>query len=341
MKFSVIVPVYNVREYISECCDSIFNQTYQNFELILVDDGSTDGSGNICDHLVQENQNRVKVLHTENCGALCARTLGVHESNGDVVVFLDGDDCIHTELLQKLFQTFKDSKCDIVLFNASKKSDFTVDDYRFPFSGNSTCFEVNKKEFYSQVVLSNVPNSVCLKAVSRRCLENIPDFSDYSYVKNGEDLLLSLYMITAADKIVYLDETLYYYRQRAGSVVHSFNLNRCNSIKTVHIEMERFIDIWNMPELHSNHYAREVKGWIETLLILFDNKENIKSSCFVENLNAMAQDSYFRDAYEAMNKKVLHPKILFLAKCLYQKQFLLLHVTNYFRNIKKKIYNFK
>lgn len=341
MKFSIVVPVYNVQKYITECCNSVLNQTYQNYELILVDDGSTDGSGTICDQLMSSEPDKIKVLHISNKGPLLARREGIRASTGDVIVSLDSDDCIQSELLNKLFRCFEENQCDMVLYNASKKADYSSKDCCFPFKCRNTCSEVSKYDYCQKMASSDVPNSLCLKAVTRECVECLPDFSDFTHVKNGDDLLLSLYMITAAEKIIYLDETLYFYRQHEKSIVHSFNPNRANSIKTVHREFERFIDLWNMPQLHPAHYTREVKGWIETLLILMANKENMDSSELSKNLKDMAEDEYFRCAYDAMDAKRLNRRYRLLAKWLYRKWFFLLRVADFLRAIKHKVKNCK
>jgi len=91
MKFSVIVPVYNVEKYLHECVDSVLNQTYPEYEIILVDDGSTDNSKSICDHYSQLDQ-RIRVFHTSNSGVSTARNIGIQKAIGEYVLFLDSDD---------------------------------------------------------------------------------------------------------------------------------------------------------------------------------------------------------------------------------------------------------
>ena len=87
---SIIVPVYNVKEYLSYCIESLLSQTYTNFEVILVDDGSTDGSELICDQYAEEYPQNIRVIHSENKGPFVARTLGIDQANGKILLFLDG-----------------------------------------------------------------------------------------------------------------------------------------------------------------------------------------------------------------------------------------------------------
>ncbi len=124
---SVIIPVYNVEKYLCECIDSVLNQTYQNFEIILVDDGSTDSSGKICD--AYANNSKVKVIHIKNSGLSVARNTGFDESRGEYVYFLDSDDYIVPEALKEMNETAQKNASDIVYFDAvsfADSDDFSV-----------------------------------------------------------------------------------------------------------------------------------------------------------------------------------------------------------------------
>lgn len=334
MKISVIVPVYNVRKYIESCCDSVFHQTYQNYELILVDDGSSDGSGALCDQIVQKLPSKSIAVHTVNQGPLLARQTGIYTATGDIITFLDADDCIRRDALEILANCFSSTGCDIALFNASNKEDYSDKAQRFPWQHGFSMKEEEKCSLYRMITHSKIPNSVCIKAAKKRCFEDFPDFTDLSYVRYGEDLLMSLYMFTAAQKIVYLDENLYFYRQHEGSAVHRFHPNRTKSIKTVHQEMERFIDLWGMPELHPAHFAREVRGWVETLRILLDNRSNMKPAQFRQELRDMATDPFFLRAYELMDPTVLSGKCKLFAKWLRNKRFFTLYMVSVIKGIK-------
>lgn len=334
MKFSVIVPVFNVQEYILECCDSVLHQLYQNYELILVDDGSTDNSGAVCDQIFARFPERCVVIHTANQGPLLARQIGLRAASGDYIVFLDADDCIREDLLETLAACFQKTGCDIVFYNASNKNDYSNKFCSFPLQHNRVLACDDKSVIYSLIVHSKIPNAMCLKAAKRRCFDHFPDFTDFSYVRNGEDLLMSLYMVTEARKIVYLDEILYFYRQREGSTVHSYSPNRALSIKTVHRELERFIDLWGMPELHPALCAREVRSWIETVLILFDNKNHMEPAVFRDILQNMSADDYFRRAYAKMDPEALSGKYRLLAKWLYHRRFWCLQIADLFRTVK-------
>jgi len=112
-KISIIVPVYKVEKYIHKCVDSILNQTFKEFELILVDDGSPDNCGNICDEYVNKDE-RVKVIHKENGGLSSARNAGIDIAKGEYIGFVDSDDYIEPDMYEILYKVSKENKCDIV-----------------------------------------------------------------------------------------------------------------------------------------------------------------------------------------------------------------------------------
>lgn len=118
-KISVIVPVYNCREYLPECIESILNQTYQQIQLVLVDDGSSDGSGEICD-LYALQDDRVQVIHQKNKGVSAARNAGMDAMTGEYLLFVDGDDTIAAETIQTSLQGFTDKAVGVVVFGITK-----------------------------------------------------------------------------------------------------------------------------------------------------------------------------------------------------------------------------
>ena len=109
-QISIVVPVYNVEQYLEKCVNSIINQTYKNLEIILVDDGATDSSGNMCDELAKSD-NRIKVYHKENGGLSDARNYGVERATGEYIGFVDSDDYIDSEMYEKLYEAIKKRGC--------------------------------------------------------------------------------------------------------------------------------------------------------------------------------------------------------------------------------------
>lgn len=324
-KISVIVPVYNVEVYLEECISSILQQTYKEFELILLDDGSTDKSGIICDRFAQKNPEKIVVIHKENRGPLPTRICGIEHASGEIVVFLDSDDCMRKDALAQLAECFQTENCDMVLYDAGLCPDFSSRQISHPLENRRFFEKETKKELYQKLITYQIPNSVCLKAIKKDCT-NLPKyFSRFVDVKHGEDLLMSACFLTNCQKIVYLNEKLYYYRNRPGSAIHSFDSKRKESIKVVHTELEKYVDDWGMPELKPLHNTRKVKGWVDTLLLLMQNRNSMKPKEFRRNLQSMAEDSYFREAYADMDRSRLNQRYSILAFCLIKKQYLLLY----------------
>lgn len=110
---SVIIPVYNVEPYLRKCLDSVVNQTYKELEIFIIDDGSTDGSGAICDEYVKADK-RIRVFHTENRGLSCARNLGLDEVKGEWIGFVDSDDWIEPDMYEVLLTRAKETGADVV-----------------------------------------------------------------------------------------------------------------------------------------------------------------------------------------------------------------------------------
>ena len=147
---SIIVPVYNVEQYLEKCVCSIINQTYKNLEIILVDDGATDSSGNMCDELAKSD-NRIKVYHKENGGLSDARNYGVERATGEYIGFVDSDDYIDSEMYEKLYEAIKKEDVDVAECN-----------FRFIYSNRITNYTddkyylvLNKDEYTKEYVTMN------------------------------------------------------------------------------------------------------------------------------------------------------------------------------------------
>lgn len=319
MKVSVLIPVFNVEEYLVDCIESVLGQTHKEHELILVNDGSTDGSPWICDEYAARYPDKIRVIHTENRGPLYARAQGAKIATGDILMFLDSDDCYRVDALERIANCFHTEACDMVLFNTGNTQQFPTRQISQALEEGTVFDRSSKQDLYKKVLLGKVPNSVCLKAVRATCAQVPERFFGYT-ARHGEDLLLSVHYLTGCDKIVYLNEGLYFYRDRPGSAVRNFDYQRKDSIKVVHTELAQYIDLWQMPELKPLHNARKVNGWIETLKFLMKNRESMTKSAFKAEMRLMSRDPYFRSAYTHMDTSMVPSRDRLLAWCLYTKQ---------------------
>ena len=219
MFFSVVVPVYNVENYLKECVDSILRQSFADFELILVDDGSRDGSGAICDAYAREDA-RVKVIHKENGGQSTARNAGVRAASGDYAVFLDSDDFIDTsDFFADLHNALKDG-ADVAVFryykyfSPQKKSDCGIS-----LSGIS--FQ-SKGQLLAELVKRDAFFCSCWSKCTRLALlkENGIYFDENL---RCEDMDWYYQVVSVAENFAVLDKPYINYRQRENSVTSAFN----------------------------------------------------------------------------------------------------------------------
>lgn len=242
VRFTVNVPVYNAEKYLHECIDSILNQTFTDFELNLIDDGSPDNSGAICDEYAMKDS-RVKVYHNKNQGSFAARVFAVEHSNGEYCIFCDSDDYYDKEYLERANELLDEENCDVLCFY----HEVVVDGIRKsakPHWSEKRVFEGDgRKEFYTAMVTSVDFNSLDTKAVKTELYKNDTlDAKKFSFVKNGDDFLQSLYPIFNAEKIVFVPECYYNYRLNPESLTHKIDPNIYNSIFAVrNVAWENYI----------------------------------------------------------------------------------------------------
>ena len=166
MTFSIIIPVYNVEKYLNECVDSVLNQKNVDYEIILVDDGSTDNSGQICDEYVKNHSN-ISVIHKQNGGASDARNIGIEEAEGDYILFIDSDDKIEKNSLSKINEVIINQKFpDIVMLEVYKYFDNNGTIISLSDGVNEDIDILKGKKLFEY--LSNLPKypaSPCSKAI--------------------------------------------------------------------------------------------------------------------------------------------------------------------------------
>jgi glycosyltransferase involved in cell wall biosynthesis len=211
-KVSIIIPVYNVKKYLLRCIRSILGQTYKNYEVILVDDGSTDGSGILCDKLKAKDR-RIKVIHKDNGGMSSARNVGIECAKGDYITFVDSDDYISDRYLETLVDLMGERKDRVVLINAifGKEKNYKFNSEHLGYS------IIEGYEFRRTLLYNRFGDSCCGKLIPRDF------FEDFRFIEGRvlEDLAITYRLFFRAKEVVISEESLYYYYQREGSVMHS------------------------------------------------------------------------------------------------------------------------
>ena len=215
-QISIVVPVYNVENCLSYCVESLRQQTYKNIEIILVDDGSTDSSGEICDQYAREDD-RIKVLHIENGGLSNARNTGVKESSTDWIVFIDSDDYYDHRAIEYLVELRDKYRVDLVAtpvieVRNYENSDF-LGDFREKYSGKLDRRTALEQMFYGNYVGTHSGGKLYKKEILLR----FPYPNGMLY----EDLALAYEHIASCENIAVSDLNLYKYYRRPGSIVNS------------------------------------------------------------------------------------------------------------------------
>lgn len=216
---SVIVPVYNVEPYVSRCLESIKNQSFTDLEIILVDDGSTDNSGKICDEYAAEDK-RIKVFHTLNRGLSAARNYGIKYASGDYLSFIDSDDWIDNDFYEVMMNLLIDANADICVCGFEC------------FSENSTRLWQPESKVYDSdsaliELLSERINNNAWNKLYRRCL--IQELSENNKLfpegKNYEDISVMHRIIRVANNVALISRPLYHYNIRQDSITKTYSVN--------------------------------------------------------------------------------------------------------------------
>lgn len=234
---SVIVPIYNVETHLNKCVNSIINQTYKNLEILLIDDGSKDNSGKICDDYASADS-RIKVFHKANGGVADARNFGIQKMNGEYFGFIDSDDIVHQDYIKRLYELISEYDADISMCAyVYKWSDGTTKKTRNTQFTDSHIFFDNGKDALKQMLYSKVYSPACwARLFNKKTIRfNFPHFAI------GEDMLASVSYFSDANKVVMTNEPFYYYMQHDESVMHSINPEKVFDLVITGDEMMKLV----------------------------------------------------------------------------------------------------
>ena len=236
MLFSVIVPIYNIEKYIRRCIDSVLAQTFADFELILVDDGSPDRCGEICDEYAKRDR-RIKVIHKENGGLVSARQAGIKEASGDYIFHLDGDDAICADALFAANEIIEDTNADIVSFSYKCNIDGKIGDAVDDFADEGLYDkEGMKKHIYPRLLSDKNMNHVFYflwgRAIKRE-LATKNQLNVNPAISLGEDLSCIVPCILEADTIYMSKKAIYLYTIRNDSISTDFKTHQITQIADV------------------------------------------------------------------------------------------------------------
>ncbi len=245
---SVIVPVYNVEKYINKCIDSIINQTYKNLEIILVDDGSPDNCGKICDEY-EKKDNRVKVIHKTNSGVSSARNEGVEIATGKWISFIDSDDWIEENYFEVLLEYAKKYNSNVAICGYNR----IYKDRKEEINSLENNLEMNSREYLIKSLNPQTGLGFChMKIIERKCIANVRFNKDLIV---GEDALFNIEISKNIERAIFCNQALYNYRNNEDSVVKKYDLNYANKyLQSMKVNKKYIFENYEELEIRQRYY---------------------------------------------------------------------------------------
>lgn len=309
MLFSVLVPVYNVEKYLAECINSILNQTEQDYEIILIDDGSTDSSGMLCDFFAERYPDRITVKHNKNQGQILTRVDLMKSAHGEYLVHLDSDDSLRIDALSLVKKAIEQYQPDMVIYGLHRIGlDGTGTDQLM--TNTSLIYEGSDKvALYKTMCSTSQLNNYVTKVARRGLALSSEMFLNYPQVKIGEDLLQSLPIMTNAQKIFYLAEPLYNYRKNIGSMTLGGAKNRYESESIVFSELIRYSKLWGIhDEMFSVIQRRYVTMCLDVLSVGSMNKQDKEE--YIRLFHEVSKDNLFLSSKNSIEDFPAWKKVL-------------------------------
>ena len=292
-KISVIVPVYNVEAYLERCVESILHQTYTNFELILINDGSTDSSGQICDDLADQYEN-IKVYHIENAGVSNARNVGIQLATGAWITFVDSDDFVTNDYLATLASAVEGENVGFVIAPLHHIKNGIVTDLP-PYSGRKELWstEETMKELLMTTKTSFFPVA---KLFNRDLLADTKFNTDYHLAEDA--LFLTELLLKTRCSSIFIDKPIYYYDHREGSATTSVNRYVFDTIKVYKNIIAQVSQVF--PNLKYELKNRECWSYITVYdKIIFTSREEYQKekvelrTWIIQHRHEIWKDTYF------------------------------------------------
>lgn len=277
---SIIIPVYKVEIYLEKCIQSVINQTYENLQIILVDDGSPDNCGKICDEYAQKDH-RIEVIHKSNGGLSDARNKGLEIAKGEYIGFVDSDDYIEADMYEVLYNLLKQYNADVSICNF-----YTVSQGKISIkNADNGINEYNRIEILKEILLDkNIQSYAWNKLYKKELFDEIK----YPIGKKYEDIGTTFYLLEKCNKVVVTGKSEYYYINRQDSIVN--NVTESTITDYIELIMQRYDYIEeNIKELSSYN-----KDYLKR--ILKTAEKDIKS------LNEVGD--YTKKKYEELYNKV-------------------------------------
>lgn len=316
-KISMIIPVYNAEQYLKKCVDSVRAQTYGNLEIMLVDDGSTDSSGELCDAYAEKDE-RIRVVHKENGGLVSAWKAGVEECSGEYVSFLDSDDWIDPEMLSEMSAYLTGNDREMVISDYIIERDGGSQEYVWQklAPGEYGRKEIEEKIFPCLLGQEEryITISRCMKLISKRLISENGNYTDPAIIV-GEDTTIMLPVLLDCQRIVAMDHKAYYhYLYVKESMVHKYNEKLTENIRKLIQTTDRILKdkfTGDKLEEQKKHLDQESILWY---FLVLKNEARGNPSGYRRNILKLCRSEEIRDLVKRTEITVNQPanKLLYL-----------------------------
>lgn len=316
-KISMIIPVYNAEQYLKKCVDSVRAQTYGNLEIMLVDDGSTDSSGELCDTYAEKDE-RIRVVHKENGGLVSAWKAGVKECSGEYVSFLDSDDWINPEMLSEMSAYLTGNDREMVISDYIIERDGGSQEYVWQklAPGEYGRKEIEEKIFPCLLGQEEryITISRCMKLISKRLISENGNYTDPAIIV-GEDTTIMLPVLFDCQRIVAMDHKAYYhYLYVKESMVHKYNEKLTENIRKLIQTTDRILKdkfTGDKLEEQKKHLDQESILWY---FLVLKNEARGNPSGYRRNILKLCRSEEIRDLVKRTEITVNQPanKLLYL-----------------------------
>ena len=305
--FSIVIPVYNAERYIVDCVDSLQHQTFKNFEIIIVDDGSKDKTPEICDSLAAKFSSlNIQVVHQTNQRQVAARMNGVDHSCGIYCLFVDADDKLVETALEEIKETIDRFSPDIVIYNGERFWEKGSTPFWSHYRNDITFFE--KGEFLDMkrdALRGNRFNNVWNKAFKRDIIIKSPRFTDVSFMTIEEDYMMQLPWLDSAKSAVYLPRNLYLYRLNTESITfQKFDKYKFKSALYLFEVEKEYSRKWNLPNgdyIVKQKFLNRVSAAVKQL---YNNASGMTITQKKTYLDSIAKNPIFRREFKLFKGKL-------------------------------------
>lgn len=331
MLFSVCIPVYNTSQYLDECLASVLCQTEKDYEIVLVDDGSTDGSGEICDRYAARYPH-IRVIHKENEGLMMTRRRAFREARGDYFICLDSDDALNDpNALNKIRCLIERENADLVIYeyiyaaSASSIPDRIIS--LFPHPDGHVFTGQNKQELFQKLLLGKFLNPIVIKAASRRIVDLEIDYTQWKEClvrSQGEDLFQTLPLLGNAQRVAYLKEPLYFYRWNPESISRNIRPDYYYAYRTVYQRTDEYLEKWEFTPEDVHRINQLRLNMLLSVLLSSDRPDRQLWLCV---LNAVSEDPFFRNLWEKRDRSCLSPYYQLAGKLILHKNWMWLSIA--------------